>query len=125
MYIFAKHLHLTLVITSVSLFTLRFILLSAQSQIMQQRLLKVLPHIIDTFLLLSAIWLCLQIEQYPLTDAWLSQKLMAVILYIAFGYYTLKKARNLPERFLGLGLAVLSLSVAAHTAMTKTVLFFN
>lgn len=125
MYIFAKHLHLTLVITSVSLFTLRFILLSAHSQIMQQRLLKVLPHIIDTFLLLSAIWLCLQIEQYPLTDAWLSQKLMAVILYIAFGYYTLKKARSLPERFLGLVLAVLSLSVATHTAMTKTVLFFN
>jgi len=124
MYILAKHLHLSLVITSVAFFAWRFYLVTKKSQMVDKKWLKVLPHVIDSLLLLSAIWLCFLIRQYPIADAWLSQKLLAVILYIVFGYYTLKKADSMRQRYVGFGFCVLSLFFAAHTAVTKNVIFF-
>ncbi|MCE9788868.1 SirB2 family protein [Shewanella chilikensis] len=99
-----KHLHLTLIAVSVLLFIVRFVLKLRQSAIMDKKLLKVGPHVIDTFLLLSGLILCFMIKQYPFVDPWMTEKIGAVVAYILLGVMALKSNRNLIFRvfaFLG------------------------
>ena len=46
-----------------------------ESTLSAHRLTRVLPHIIDTLFLVSAVWLAVMIRQYPFTDAWLTAKI--------------------------------------------------
>ena len=101
MYTLVKHLHLTAVALSIVLFILRFIWLSRQSALMQQKWVRVVPHIIDTVLLASAVTLCVLIAQYPFVHAWITEKVIAVVLYILMGFWTLKWARTSMTRFVG------------------------
>ncbi|WP_345842781.1 SirB2 family protein [Shewanella algae] len=99
-----KHLHITLIAVSVLLFIVRFVLKLRQSAIMDKKLLKVGPHVIDTFLLLSGLTLCFMIKQYPFVDPWMTEKIGAVVAYILLGVMALKSNRNLIFRifaFLG------------------------
>ncbi|BCV37585.1 MULTISPECIES: SirB2 family protein [Shewanella] len=99
-----KHLHMTLIAVSVLLFIVRFVLKLRQSAIMDKKLLKVGPHVIDTFLLLSGLILCFMIKQYPFVDPWMTEKIGAVVAYILLGVMALKSNRNLIFRifaFLG------------------------
>lgn len=61
---------------------------------------KVVPHIIDTVLLLSALGLIYHIQQYPFVDHWLSAKLIALMAYIMLGVVTLKTTKPTPIRAL-------------------------
>ena len=61
---------------------------------MRHRWLRIVPHVNDSLLLLSAILLTLQISQYPFTDAWLTAKLLALVVYILLGMVALKWART-------------------------------
>ncbi|WKC40872.1 SirB2 family protein [Shewanella algae] len=99
-----KHLHMTLIAVSVLLFIVRFVLKLRQSAIMDKKLLKVGPHVIDTFLLLSGLTLCFMIKQYPFVEPWMTEKIGAVVAYILLGVMALKSNRNLIFRifaFLG------------------------
>ncbi|MBO2663522.1 SirB2 family protein [Shewanella algae] len=111
-----KHLHMTLIAVSVLLFIVRFVLKLRQSAIMDKKLLKVGPHVIDTFLLLSGLTLCFMIKQYPFVDPWMTEKIGAVVAYILLGVMALKSNRNLIFRifaFLGaLGWVVYSAKLA-------------
>ncbi|GAB1112599.1 MAG: SirB2 family protein [Shewanella algae] len=89
-----KHLHMTLIAVSVLLFIVRFVLKLRQSAIMDKKLLKVGPHVIDTFLLLSGLTLCFMIKQYPFVDPWMTEKIGAVVAYILLGVMALKSNRN-------------------------------
>lgn len=89
-----KHLHLTLIALSVLFFIVRFVLHLRQSALMDKKLVKVAPHVIDTFLLLSGLSLCFMIKQYPFVDPWLTEKIGAVVAYIALGMIAIKVNRN-------------------------------
>ena len=64
------------------------------SPLLQKKAVRVLPHIIDTLLLASAIALTITIQQYPVQDAWLSAKVAALIAYIIFGTFALKRGKT-------------------------------
>ncbi|MFN3711515.1 MAG: SirB2 family protein, partial [Alishewanella aestuarii] len=49
MYMAFKHLHLLLVALSVALLCLRFALRVRESGVLQQKFLKIAPHVVDTF----------------------------------------------------------------------------
>lgn len=123
MYLMTKHIHMLCVVLSFSLFILRFYWLQRQSPLLNKKLVKILPHVIDTVLLASAVVLCVMLAQYPLVDGWLTQKLLAVIAYIVLGFYTFKKAANTIQRFGGLAGAILCIAIAGHTAVSKTPFF--
>ena len=57
---------------------------------MRQRWIKIVPHVVDTVLLASALGLAYTIGQYPLVDAWLTAKFFALLLYIGLGSVALK-----------------------------------
>lgn len=93
-----KNLHLTCAATSYVLFVLRGLWSLNESPIMQQRWIKIVPHLIDTLLLGTAILLAYGIGQYPIHDTWLTAKASALLLYIALGSVALKYGKNKSQR---------------------------
>lgn len=89
-----KHLHFTFIALSVLLLTVRFVLHLRQSALMEKKLLKIAPHVIDTFLLLSGLTLCFMIQQFPFVEPWMTEKIGAVVAYIVLGAIAIKANRN-------------------------------
>lgn len=122
MYMAVKHFHLACVALSVLLLLFRFALLTMKSPLMSQKWLKITPHVVDTFLLLSAATLCVLLGQYPVTTPWLSEKLIAVICYILMGFAAIK-GRTMRTRLVGLVGALAWLALIGKLAMTKQPFF--
>ena len=123
MYMMAKHLHLTAVVLSILFFIFRFVWAQFDATVLAKKWIKIFPHIIDTMLLGSALWLCVILSQYPFVNAWLTFKLFGVVLYIVFGLFALKKAKTAAGRW-GFFIAALAVLMAtAMVAVTKQPLF--
>lgn len=119
MYFAVKHTHLLLVLLSVVLFYYRF----ATHKLMAKplpKLLKILPHVIDTLLLLSAAALCVIIQQYPFVHGWITIKLGFVIGYIVFAIVAMKSEQK-SKSIQMLALSSVCLVLAAYMAVTKGV----
>jgi len=123
MYMMAKHLHLTAVALSILLFVFRFIWSQFDASILAKKWVKIVPHVIDTILLASAIWLCVILAQYPIVNAWLTFKLVGVIAYIILGLFALKKAKTTLGRWAFFVAALAVLMATAMVAVTKQPLF--
>lgn len=97
-YLALKALHVSCVATSYALFMLRGLWMIYRPQWLQPRWVRVLPHVVDTVLLGSAIAMALMIRQYPLVAGWLTAKLLALLLYIVLGSVALKRGRTRKQR---------------------------
>ncbi len=124
MYMALKHTHLLLVAISLSLLLLRFGLSLKDSPLLQRKFLKIVPHVVDTLLLLSAVGLMLTISQYPFVNPWLTEKLFGVLAYIALGVMALK-GRTLLLRSFGLAGALGWLVLVVKVAITKQPVLFG
>jgi len=114
-----KHLHMTLAALSVALFSLRFIWLLIDSDKLQQKWVKITPHIIDTLLLALGIVMAVKLSINPTEQYWLAEKLFAVVAYIFTGYYTLKLARNRTMQIIGYLGALGWVMLIVRIALTK------
>ncbi len=123
MYMMAKHLHLTAVGLSILFFIFRFVWSQLDADALSKKWVKILPHIIDTVLLGSAVWLCIILSQYPFVNAWLTFKVIGVILYIVFGLFALKKAKTTLSKWAFFIAAIGVLMATAMVAVTKQPLF--
>jgi len=93
-YSLLKALHISFVITSYTLFFLRGLLILQETNMPQQRWLKIVPHVVDTLLLVAAIALAFTIHQYPFVDSWLTAKVVGLVLYIGLGSVALKYGKS-------------------------------
>ena len=93
-YALLKVIHISSVIVSYALFFLRGIWLMQDSKNLHQRWLKILPHVVDTVLLSSAVALAIIIQQNPMEHAWLSAKVGSLLLYIALGMVAIRFGRT-------------------------------
>lgn len=59
----------------------------------QQKMVRILPHVIDTGLLLTAIALLVSFEISPLTD-WVLAKIIALLVYIFLGVMAFRVAKT-------------------------------
>jgi uncharacterized membrane protein SirB2 len=89
-----KMVHVACVCASYMLFLLRGIWMVRGSALLQRRWVRIVPHLVDTVLLGSAIALAVAIGQYPLADDWLSAKVAGLFLYIVLGSIALKRGRT-------------------------------
>lgn len=89
-----KIIHVISVIFSYLLFMLRGIWMMQNSSILQRRWVKILPHVIDTVLLASAVTLVTMIQQYPGMSTWLSAKIGGLLLYIILGMIALRFGKS-------------------------------
>ena len=102
-----KSVHVLCAGLSVSGYIVRGVWMLQESPRLQAGWVKVTPHVIDTLLLVSAIALAIQVEQYPFVHGWLTAKVLALIAYIGLGSIGLKRGRTRTAR-LTAGIAALA-----------------
>ena len=93
-YLVAKALHVGSVILSLGGFAARGALMLAASPILERRFVRVAPHVVDTVLLASALWLAWIIHQYPFVQGWLTAKVIGLLVYIVLGAIALRRGRT-------------------------------
>jgi uncharacterized membrane protein SirB2 len=123
-YLILKHLHVGCVVLSGAGFLLRGLWMLADSPLLQRRSVRIVPHVVDTVLLGSAIAMMLISQQYPFVSGWLTAKLAGLLLYIVCGTMALKRARSKPQRAAFLLAAVLSFAWIVSVALTRNALGF-
>jgi uncharacterized membrane protein SirB2 len=107
LYLYVKHFHVFCVATSLALFLFRGGLMFADSKWLQHPVVKVTPHVVDTLLLTSALWLMTLVRQYPFVQSWLTVKLLLLVGYIVLGTFALKRGRTKGRRGVYFVLALL------------------
>lgn len=85
-----KLIHVGSVIVSYALFFLRGVWLMQDSEKLRQRWVKILPHVVDSILLISAIALAMIIQQNPLDNSWLTAKITGLLFYIGLGMIAIR-----------------------------------
>lgn len=118
-YIALKHLHVTFVVLSGLLFLVRGIWMLRDSARLQQRWVRIVPHLVDTLLLASAIGLAIVSEQYPGQMPWLTAKVVALVAYIVLGTVALKRGRTRQVRKAAFVAALASFLYIVAVAITK------
>lgn len=79
---------------------------------------KIAPHIIDSALLGSAIYLAIKANENPFTDHWLTAKLIALLVYIGLGTIALGRGKTKRIRLIALVLAVFTFAYIVSVAST-------
>ncbi|MFK5969750.1 MAG: SirB2 family protein [Candidatus Marithrix sp.] len=120
MYLIIKNIHISCVILTFLSFSLRGIWMLQDSPTLQHRLVKIIPHFIDTTLLLSGIGLITILHQYPGTQAWLTAKLVALLVYIIIGSIALKRGKTKTIRMTAFFLALATFFYLVSVALTQT-----
>ena len=123
-YLMLKHLHMSFALLSGGLFVLRGVWMLRASAMLQRRWVRIVPHVVDTVLLASAIGLAVWSSQYPFEQGWLTAKVVALVGYIGLGTVALKRGRTPALRTAAfVGALVLFLYIVT-VARTKTPLPF-
>lgn len=117
-FITIRLVHVACVALSGSLFCVRGLLRLASIRAANHWLLRMTSYVIDTTLLVAAILLTSILHQYPFTDAWLTTKLLLLLLYIVLGTYALKRARTPAGRGIALACALLTFAYIVGVAIT-------
>ena len=90
------------------------------STMLTQRWVRILPHIIDTLLLTTAIALTVVLSQYPFINSWLTAKVLALLAYIVFGTIALKRGKSKTIRITALVLALISVAYIVWVARSHS-----
>src|SRR5450759_3006971 len=115
-------MHVTCVVLSGTGFVLRGVWMMQGSPMLARRWVRVVPHVVDTALLASAIALAVMIGQYPLVHGWLMVKVFGIVAYIVLGTIALKRGRTPGIRIMAFCGALLVFSYIVAVAITKSVL---
>ena len=114
-----KQVHVACAVLSVASFALRGALMLRDSALLQSRIARVAPHVVDTLLLASAIALAWKSGQYPFAHSWLTAKLLALIAYIVLGTIALKRGRTRAARIVAFVLALATALYLFSVALTR------
>jgi uncharacterized membrane protein SirB2 len=123
-YLAVKHIHMTSVVLSGSLFLLRGVWMLRGSGMLERRWVKITPHCIDTVLLASALVLAVWSGQFPFAQPWLTAKLLALLAYIGLGTVALKRGRTKAVRASALLAALLVFFYIVGVAVTRRATVF-
>jgi uncharacterized membrane protein SirB2 len=112
--------HIAAVIASGSLFFVRGLAHAVGARWPGVAPLRWFSYAIDTVLLTAALMLVSVLQQYPFVQAWLTVKVLLLVVYIALGYWSFWKARTRGERLafwiaaLAVYLYIVSVALAHH-----------
>ncbi len=104
MAVWLKHLHMTMAVLTIAGFLLRGFWAWRAPRLLALKPVRVVPHVVDTVLLASAIALLFAYGWNPLDHGWLVAKIGLLLVYIGLGMAALKPRFAPPVRvaaFLG------------------------
>ena len=115
-----KLLHVSCAFLSISGFALRGYWMVRDNPLRQRPLARVVPHIIDTVLLASAVGMLLVWRVSPLELDWLTAKITALALYIGLGMVAFRFAKEYRIRVAAYVGALASAAYILAVAYTKS-----
>ena len=121
MYPMMKHSHLLFVVLTVFLFNLRFLLRWVWPEKNLPKLLKIMPHLNDTLLLGTGLWLMYITKFMPFVNAdWLGVKLLLLVFYIGLGTITMKSAPRSGKNIIAYSASMLCVAAMVYLALYKS-----
>jgi uncharacterized membrane protein SirB2 len=111
--------HIAAVFASGTLFMLRGLAVHAGARWAMAAPLRYLSYTIDTTLLTAALMLASILHQYPFVHAWLTVKVLLLIVYVVLGTYALKRGRTPTVRTVCLAAALLVYMMIISVARTR------
>lgn len=90
-----------------------------ENQLLDRKLVKILPHINDTLLLTAAIFLSLMSGFYPFAQGWLGAKVVLLVGYIVAGIFALKRGKTKQSRLIAFVIALLCILTIFGLAIYK------
>ena len=118
-----KNFHIMLAYLTTLGFVVRGIWAIIDSPMRQQKWVRVVPHVIDTLLLLIGITLVFGIGA-SLSEGWLVAKMLALLGYIGFGVVTLR-ASTKPVKVAGFVAALSCVAYRFAVAFSRSPLPFG
>jgi uncharacterized membrane protein SirB2 len=118
-YAVLKGLHQAAVVVSVTGFFARGVGAFAGAAWVRARTARTLPHVVDTVLLATALWMAAILRATPGNAPWLYAKIGGLLLYIALGMLALRPGRPLPLRAGAWVAALLTFGWIVSVALTK------
>lgn len=112
-----KSIHLIFIFSSFISFTGRMTLSVIKPSLLQNKLIKVAPHVIDTILLISGITLVIQGNYLDREYGWIVSKLILLFGYIGFGVMAMRFVGT--KRWIAFAAAIGCFIAIFITAITK------
>ena len=119
-YLQLKTIHITCVAVTFVLFSGRGVLMLVDSPLLKARFVRIAPHVNDTLLLGSALWMAVISGHYPFAESWLTAKLVALIVYIWLGMIALSHGRTKGSRETAWVFALLVFAYIVGVALTRS-----
>jgi uncharacterized membrane protein SirB2 len=94
MYTIVKHAHLSIITLTFIFFIVNFVLTMKGSDKVNNKLLKIGPHILYALFILTFIYLVSVINLYPFVNGWASSKLSGFVFYVLSITFALKWAKS-------------------------------
>jgi uncharacterized membrane protein SirB2 len=121
-YAVLKAVHVTCVVLSGGGFVLRAYWRLTASPLLQRGWVRVVPHIVDSLLLGSALSMAVLSAQYPFAQNWLTAKFFGLLTYILCGSIALKRGRTTAQRAAFFLLAIAAYLYIVAVALTRDAL---
>lgn len=119
-----KHLHMTFAVISFIGFFIRGILVLSSSPIMKKKWIRIVPHINDTLLLVSAFTLAGMMGVYPFQSDWLTAKVVGLLVYIGLGFVAMRFGKTKLMQGTAWVLALITFAYIVDVAITKNPMGF-
>ena len=84
------------------------------------RWLRIAPHLNDTLLLGAAVALALASHQYPMAQAWLTAKVLALLAYIGLGRLALQPSASVARQRAAFAAALATVGYIVGVALTRS-----
>jgi uncharacterized membrane protein SirB2 len=120
MYETLKLVHVGTAVLTISGFVLRGYWMFSGSPNLQLKVVKVLPHIVDTVFLVSGIALIFILNLPVMSQPWLLMKFVALIAYIVLGAIALGRGKTIRSRTISFVLALATFAYIAGVALSKS-----
>ena len=115
-----KLLHVGSALLSISGFGLRGYWMLTGDPRLRSRTARLLPHILDTLLLASAVGMLVMLRTNPLALPWLSAKIAALLCYIGLGMVAFRFGKSRRVRATAFGMALLTAAYIVAVAVSRS-----
>lgn len=117
-YLLIKQLHMLAAGLSIALFMLRAWWSVHESSQLERRWVRVLPHVIDSVLLIAGVTLMILLKVWPTQQPWLAAKLVGLVAYIGVGTIAIKRGRTPLTRGIAALIAIAIFAYIVGAAIT-------
>lgn len=118
------HTHSLLAMLTIAVFVVQGIIALAAPSLLRRKAMRIIPHVIYTLLLVTAITLLVVYGWNPLDFGWIMMKITMLIVFIALGIVAFKPKFPAPARVVAWAGALGALLWAYSAAVTRTAVPF-